>query len=200
VTAEDAVRIAIAAWALLGVACAALFLRRVRRSTGRTAMLLFTQPTAREWLSFVALLAYPALLIASTWHAHRTPFRPLVAPGAATLAAGGAVLAASLALYAAAVATLGAAFRIGIDRVAPGTPVMRGLYRRIRHPVYLALLLGFAGTVVLLPSPFAAACFAVALLGFRAQARREERWLLERFGGDYAFYMQNTGMFLPRVR
>lgn len=84
-------------------------------------------------------------------------------------------------------------------RPADGSNLVRkGIYARIRHPIYAGLMLasiGWATATRSLPA------FVVALalcLFMDAKARREEAWLLERYP-DYATYRRQTRRFLPGV-
>lgn len=79
---------------------------------------------------------------------------------------------------------------------ADGELVTSGIYARVRHPLYLAvILLGFAWAVLWRSGP--AVVLALAQIPFfDAKARREERWLRERFAG-YADYARRVKRFIP---
>jgi protein-S-isoprenylcysteine O-methyltransferase Ste14 len=69
----------------------------------------------------------------------------------------------------------------------------------VRHPVYLGELLLYQGLCVISMS-LAAYAVALAAAGFLFYlARFEEAVLLKRFGDDYRNYMQEVGMFAPRL-
>lgn len=75
--------------------------------------------------------------------------------------------------------------------------VVKGIYRHIRHPQYLALMISSLGMVLIWPRylvlfGFVTVCFAYFLL-----ARLEEKICLRDFPG-YDSYINKTGMFLPR--
>ncbi len=75
--------------------------------------------------------------------------------------------------------------------------VEQGAYRYIRHPLYSSLLLLVWGVFLKAPS-LPHAILALAASGcLVATARVEEVENLDRFGPDYAVYMQNTKMFVP---
>lgn len=77
--------------------------------------------------------------------------------------------------------------------------VTSGIYRYIRHPLYASLVLLGAGVFlkdITLPT---ATCALVNLLAVIATAKREEREMLEKFGDDYARYMERTKMFIPFI-
>jgi protein-S-isoprenylcysteine O-methyltransferase Ste14 len=71
-----------------------------------------------------------------------------------------------------------------------------GLYRYIRHPLYLGFLLIFWSTPDMSIGRllFAAGATTYVLVG----ARFEERSLLRRFGEDYARYRKRVPMLIPR--
>jgi protein-S-isoprenylcysteine O-methyltransferase Ste14 len=73
-----------------------------------------------------------------------------------------------------------------------------GVYRRIRHPMYTALLIYSIGQVLALPNWFAGpSCLVTVgvLLALRLGA--EETMMLEEFGAQYAAYMARTKRLLP---
>jgi protein-S-isoprenylcysteine O-methyltransferase Ste14 len=76
--------------------------------------------------------------------------------------------------------------------------VQRGIYARMRHPLYTSVMLASLGWACIWQS---AASFgaAVALIPFfHAKARREERWLRKKFPG-YSDYAQRVPRFIPRL-
>lgn len=79
------------------------------------------------------------------------------------------------------------------------TLVTAGPYRWIRHPLYVVVAMSTIANSLAMANWFillmGTACFA--LLAIRT--RTEERFLLARFGEDYASYMRNTGRFFPRM-
>jgi protein-S-isoprenylcysteine O-methyltransferase Ste14 len=85
------------------------------------------------------------------------------------------------------------------SRVMEDTRVVveSGAYRYVRHPLYSALIL--LGWGIFLKSlALASGILAASATGFLvATARAEERFNLERFGGQYAGYMSRTKMFVP---
>lgn len=76
--------------------------------------------------------------------------------------------------------------------------VTTGIYARVRHPLYLAVIaLGFAWALLWQSWP-ALALAAAQVPFFDAKARREERWLRERFP-DYAGYARRVQRLIPGV-
>lgn len=79
------------------------------------------------------------------------------------------------------------------------TLVERGAYAHVRHPIYAAMFLEFAGFVLLKPTwPVAAAC-AIGIAWDVMQAKCEERDLLQRLPA-YRSYMARVPRFVPRLR
>jgi len=76
----------------------------------------------------------------------------------------------------------------------------KGIYKKIRHPAYLGLILMYLsagllwGSMLLLILSF----FISVLLVFVAIA--EDNYLLKKFGKDYENYLRKTGMFFPKIR
>ncbi|HLA68860.1 MAG TPA: isoprenylcysteine carboxylmethyltransferase family protein [Bacteroidota bacterium] len=79
------------------------------------------------------------------------------------------------------------------------TLVTTGIYRYIRHPLYVSLMLVGTGIFFKDISQTTAFCAMVNLLALIATARAEEREMLKKFGDEYAQYMQHTKMFVPFV-
>jgi protein-S-isoprenylcysteine O-methyltransferase Ste14 len=76
--------------------------------------------------------------------------------------------------------------------------VTDGVYRRIRHPMYTAHLLWAFAQLLLFHNWIAGPAFLltmVPLLLFRIP--KEERMMLELFGGEYQEYMDRTGRLFP---
>lgn len=74
--------------------------------------------------------------------------------------------------------------------------VTGGLYRHIRHPQYLALIVASIGMLLLWPRYLVVVATVTVIFAYIALARAEERACLHRFPG-YAGYLKQTGMFLP---
>ena len=70
--------------------------------------------------------------------------------------------------------------------------VTRGLYSRIRHPIYVFGTLAFLFVVLALQGWSALIIWVVVILIQIYRARREERVLEERFGTEYTTYRNMT--------
>ena len=82
----------------------------------------------------------------------------------------------------------------------PGSElVQRGIYARVRHPLYTSVMLASLGWALIWQSAAALAAAIVLIPFFHAKARREERWLCEMFPG-YADYKKQVPRFIPRLQ
>jgi protein-S-isoprenylcysteine O-methyltransferase Ste14 len=70
--------------------------------------------------------------------------------------------------------------------------VTRGLYSRIRHPIYVFGTLAFLFLVLALQGWFALIIWLVVILIQVRRVRREERVLAEMFGEEYTTYRSRT--------
>ena len=76
--------------------------------------------------------------------------------------------------------------------------VTEGIYRQVRHPMYLALLLYASGQALALPNWLAGPSYLAAFgLLFALRVGPEERMMLEEFGQDYEAYMARTKRLVP---
>lgn len=112
--------------------------------------------------------------------------------------AGGVVAAAGLALGMWSVWSLGAAFSPFPEPLPGAVLVDHGPYRRMRHPIYSAVVLAMAGSAAALSSPAGLAVTAVAALFFWFKAGYEERRLRLLVPGYSSYADRVRGRLLPR--
>ncbi len=77
--------------------------------------------------------------------------------------------------------------------------VRSGIYRFIRHPLYLSLLLLGTGILLKQSGPVQIIAGIVNAIALFFTARIEEREMVEKFGKEYEDYMKDTKMFIPFV-
>jgi protein-S-isoprenylcysteine O-methyltransferase Ste14 len=97
-------------------------------------------------------------------------------------------------------ADLGTNWSITLQIRERHTLVTHGIYRRARHPMYLALLTIGIGQALALPNWLAGPAYLVAMLllvGLRL--RPEEQMMREEFGGQYETYAASTKRLIPGV-
>lgn len=79
------------------------------------------------------------------------------------------------------------------------TLVSTGIYRKIRHPMYLSFLMWAIGQSLLIANWVAGPLGLLAfLLIYLFRVEREEQQLLNQFGAEYAQYQKKTGRLLPK--
>jgi protein-S-isoprenylcysteine O-methyltransferase Ste14 len=93
--------------------------------------------------------------------------------------------------------TIGHYWNIRIQLKKSHQLVTNGPYAWIRHPLYTALFLGYAGTLLALQSWLLAAWFPVFVASYLIFAMEEEKVMARAFGAAYRAYRSRTGMFLP---
>jgi protein-S-isoprenylcysteine O-methyltransferase Ste14 len=81
-----------------------------------------------------------------------------------------------------------------------GRLLTEGLYGRIRHPRYVAVLLGLVAMALFANYLALYVLLVVAAPGLYAIVRLEEKELADRFGEEYAHYRARVPMFVPRSR
>ena len=73
-----------------------------------------------------------------------------------------------------------------------------GLYRKIRHPQYVALAITGLGCSFYWSRFIVIVAFVSMLCLYYFLARTEERICLQKFGDPYRDYLDRTGMFIPK--
>lgn len=118
------------------------------------------------------------------------------APGA-PVALAALVLAASIAVGLAALAVNRPGnFNIRPEPKTGSRLASSGIYSRLRHPMYTAVLLGMLAAWLMDPGAWRLAVWLALLAVLVAKARREERYLLDRFAA-YADYRARTWALFP---
>ena len=74
----------------------------------------------------------------------------------------------------------------------PTKPIMKGLYRYSRHPMYVTYFLIFLGTSIATASWLFMLFLILFTVGTVTFADFEEKGLLEQFGNDYRTYQSRT--------
>ena len=77
--------------------------------------------------------------------------------------------------------------------------VKTGLYKYIRHPLYMSLFILGTGVMMKDPATIQLCLGALNLVAIWITARIEENEMIVRFGEDYRAYMKETKMFIPFV-
>ena len=111
---------------------------------------------------------------------------------------GGAMLALGIVVGFVAIRHLDRALTPLPRPIETGTMVEHGIYRHVRHPIYLGVFTSALGWALLTASAVALLLALVLAVLLDLKARREEAWLVERYP-DYAGYSARTKKFIPGV-
>ncbi len=87
----------------------------------------------------------------------------------------------------------------GEERSKP-VVIRKGVFSRVRHPVYLGCIIFYVALVVFTLSIFAAIVCVVIIAFYHYIARYEEKLLLSKFGTAYEEYMNAVPMWFPRIK
>lgn len=77
--------------------------------------------------------------------------------------------------------------------------VKDGLYKYIRHPLYLGETMRNFGFVTIFSSIYGVLLIAVSTIFVALRIRMEERMLIQVFGDEYREYQKNTKRIIPYV-
>ena len=77
--------------------------------------------------------------------------------------------------------------------------ITHGLYRFVRHPIYLGVLIAVMGPPVYAPSLRGALVTLLLVPIFLFRIRMEEKMLADHFGDDYEAYRKTTKKLIPFV-
>lgn len=148
-------------------------------------------PRGGPWVA-VQLVLMTALALASPWGS--SPRQTPVFQGALLV----------ILLLVSAVFGLGGIARLGRNRTMfprprpESTLVTSGVYRWVRHPLYLSVLAGSLAWVAFWNTPSGWTLWLAQAVFLDAKARREERWLREHFPG-YESYSRRVRRLIPGI-
>ncbi|MCK9250438.1 MAG: isoprenylcysteine carboxylmethyltransferase family protein [Solirubrobacteraceae bacterium] len=158
-------------------------------------------PAQAQWwggvlfaVALVAGLVAPVLQLAGA----TPPLAALDTTGIAVIGTGIAV--AGIAGTLVAQAAMGDTWRIGIDEQERTALVTRGVFARVRNPVFTAMLAVAIGLALITPNVVALAGTAALLLAIELQVRyAEEPYLRRAHGPAYVDYAATSGRFFPGI-
>jgi protein-S-isoprenylcysteine O-methyltransferase Ste14 len=142
----------------------------------------------------VLLAVFLAIWIADSFVFRMTTIWAPAVPLAARLAASGLILLAAFDL-----ARRGHVV-LHEETVREGRLVRDGIFGRVRHPLYLAALLFYAGMAVGTVSLLCFAALAGIFLFYNGIASYEESFLLRKHGDEYREYRRKVPKWIPRLR
>ena len=176
----------------------ALPLARARHRTGKWAWVV--RPSSgpverfvRGWLGlWLALTASWIGLVAIVG----TKPMGIYEPPAAITWLGLAVIAAGCGIVMVAQHQMGASWRIGIDD-APTPLVTHGLFRFVRHPIYMGVMLAESGLVLAAPSAFSVCAWLLLYLLVGIQSRLEDEHMELQHGDAFRQWAARVSRLLP---
>jgi protein-S-isoprenylcysteine O-methyltransferase Ste14 len=78
--------------------------------------------------------------------------------------------------------------------------VTTGVYKHVRHPQYLGIILLSGGWLIHWPTIPGLAIFPILVILYYRQSKREDQSLNQKFGEDYRRYASKTPALLPKLR
>lgn len=126
------------------------------------------------------------------------PGGSLLLSSAAVHVVGAALTAAGIAGALASQVTMGDAWRIGVDESETTDLVTRGVFGRVRNPVFSCILISGAGLFLVLPNALSILACVLTFAGIEIQVRAvEEPYLEKTHGPRYSRYASRVGRFVP---
>ena len=77
--------------------------------------------------------------------------------------------------------------------------IEKGIFKIVRHPIYLGSILLYLGLTILTCSIASAVVWIIIVLFYYYISRYEEELLLKEFGADYKNYMERVPMLIPNI-
>ena len=87
-------------------------------------------------------------------------------------------------------------FRIGIDTDHPDKLIVDGAFAFSRNPIYVGFFLFLLGQFLVFPSWTTLTALAVATVLFHRQVLREEEFMRQRYGQEYAEYRSRVRRYV----
>jgi protein-S-isoprenylcysteine O-methyltransferase Ste14 len=194
----------LAAWMLVGFLILTVGVRVIvqLRTTGKTGLIGLRRGAGPlEWLSGILFIGGMAMAIVSLQLVLKDSLDPIDALDTDALHVVGVVLAGGggLAVFLAQLG-MGASWRVGVSDDQNTELVTSGWFSIIRNPIYSAMVVGWTGFAVLVPTWLAFAAVVVIAIGLELQVRFvEEPYLVRTHGDDYLGYASQVGRFLPGI-
>jgi protein-S-isoprenylcysteine O-methyltransferase Ste14 len=95
---------------------------------------------------------------------------------------------------------MGESWRIGVSEEERTELVTGGWFSLCRNPIYSAMIVGWMGFALMVPTWLGLAAIAVVAAGLELQVRAvEEPYLLRAHGDAYRVYASRVGRFVPGV-
>jgi len=168
-----------------------------RRARIKEKMVRRLDAVEKTLLIFVGVgsLLLPVLYLFTPLLAFADYRLPVFAPWLGT-----ALMIAALWLFYRSHADLGKNWSVTLELHKGHQLIRRGIYRSIRHPMYMSILLCGLSQGLLLRNWLAGwSALATFSVLYVVRTPREERMMIEFFGEEYLNYMRQTGRIFPRI-
>ena len=146
------------------------------------------------WFLLPALLIWISVLVVSVWDLRSQGFRFSLLSGVGAL-----LFFVGLVVRVVAAVTLRESYSWTLEIREDHQLVRHGIYRYVRHPVYLGALMGATAVPVFVSSlpGFLVALLAVPLFIYRIGV--EEDMLIKEYGLEYREYIENSWKLIPFI-
>jgi len=168
-----------------------------RRARIKEKMVRRLDAVEKTLLIFVGVgsLLLPVLYLFTPLLAFADYRLPVFAPWLGT-----ALMIAALWLFYRSHADLGKNWSVTLELHKGHQLIRHGIYRSIRHPMYMSILLWGLSQGLLLRNWLAGwSALATFSVLYAVRTPREERMMIEFFGEEYLNYMRQTGRIFPRI-
>ena len=110
---------------------------------------------------------------------------------------GVAISSIAIALFISSKVSLGKNYSPCYDQRIPDNITTGGIYKFVRHPIYLSNILLLFGIFIISGSFLIIGNFLLLVVFYTISAFREEKYLINKFP-EYLSYSKKTGMFIPK--
>ena len=176
---------------MLGMVLARVLLLKARGiramrfgETDRTDLLIPPVALFYFYIVFAAAFGWPTL-------AHRVLFHSDIAAWA-----GAFCCLAGLVLSLWSLISFGRSFRVGIDADRPDKLITSGIFAYSRNPIYVAFFVILVGQFLLFPHTITLVAVIAAAGLFHRQVLREEEYLQEHYGREFADYRDRVRRYV----
>src|SRR4051794_34468645 len=172
------------------------------RRTGETGLIGLRRDAGLfDWLSGILFVGGMAMAVVSLSLVLWDDLEPIDALDLDGLHGIGIALAAAggLAVFGAQLG-MGASWRIGVSDDQGTDLVTGGWFSIVRNPIYAAMIVGWTGFGLMVPTWLAFGAVMVIVVALELQVRvSEEPYLLRTHGNEYRRYAERVGRFVPGV-
>lgn len=148
------------------------------------------------WLPLVVAVL---LLGPGHWYGHSLLHEPFVPRSTPVYSIGLALAVAGAALAIWSRHLLGRNWSASVQLKEGHELIVAGPYRVIRHPIYTGFLLLFLGSALMVGEWRGLLAVAIVFVSFWFKLRKEEAWMIERFGDAYREYRRKTRALIPAI-